>query len=70
MAGPGPHYSQCLAFDMPVLEFEAAVPEVNLITSPALDFSFAGAVEVGLVLGLVEKDVVGLRLSAMDLVLA
>jgi hypothetical protein len=55
---------------MPVLEFEAAVPEVNLITSPALDFSFAGAVEVGLVLGLVEKDVVGLRLSAMDLVLA
>ena len=55
----GPHYSQRLVFDTPVLDFEA-YPKWISITSPALDFCFAEAVEVGLVFGLVEKDVTGL----------
>jgi len=55
----GPHYSQRLIFDKPVLDFEA-YPKWISITSPALDFCFAGAVEVGLVFGLVEKHVAGL----------
>jgi len=57
--GPGLHHSQCLAFDTPVLEFEVYPKRVS-ITSPAPDFGDAGAVEVGLIFGLVEKDVAGM----------